>query len=159
VSTDQNDQIKSKLFSRFITFVLIALCCLFMLPACDTDPGYSSGKELSGVIVNADTGEPIPDSIVVAKWITSAGTAVAVNWYVSTWGPQPPMRPVNITCRPGGKKAPSVPSTSETFPCPNTHQAFAAHCRSGNGSIPSSGSLFGEAYMANGLKGSYSTCS
>jgi len=75
VSTDQNHQIKSKLFSRFITFVLIALCCLFLLPACDTDPGYSSGKELSGVIVNADTGEPIPDAIVVAKWITSAGTA------------------------------------------------------------------------------------
>jgi hypothetical protein len=75
VSTDQNDQIKSKLFSRFITFVLIALCCLFLLPACDTDPGYSSGKELRGVIVNADTGEPIPDAIVVAKWITSTGTA------------------------------------------------------------------------------------
>ena len=75
MSTDQNDQIKSKLFSRFITFVLIALCCLFLLPACDTDPGYSSGKELRGVIVNADTGQPIPDAIVVAKWITSSGTA------------------------------------------------------------------------------------
>ena len=54
---------------------LIALCCLFMLAACDTDPGYSSGKELRGVIVNADTGKPIPDAIVVAKWITSTGTA------------------------------------------------------------------------------------
>jgi len=46
-----------------------------MLPACDTDPGYSSGKELRGVIVNADTGKPIPDAIVVADWITSSGTA------------------------------------------------------------------------------------
>jgi hypothetical protein len=55
--------------------LLIALCCLFMLPGCDTDPGYSSGKELRGVIVNADTGEPIPDAIVVADWITSSGTA------------------------------------------------------------------------------------
>jgi len=55
--------------------LLIALCCLFMLAACDTDSGYSSGKELRGVIVNADTGEPIPDAIVVAKWITSTGTA------------------------------------------------------------------------------------
>ena len=75
MSIDQNHQIKSKLFIRFITFVLIALYCLFLLPACDTDPGYSSGKELRGVIVNADTGEPIPDAIVVAKWITSTGTA------------------------------------------------------------------------------------
>ena len=74
MSTDQNHQIKSKLFSRFITFVLIALCCLFLLPACDTDPGYSSGKELRGVIVNADTGEPIPDAIVVADWITFSCT-------------------------------------------------------------------------------------
>ena len=79
MSTDQNDQIKSKLFSRFITFVLIALCCLFLLPACDTDPGYSSGKELRGVIVNVDTGEPIPDAIVVADWITSSGTAGGSN--------------------------------------------------------------------------------
>ena len=50
-----------------------------MLPACDTDPGYSSGKELRGVIVNADTGEPIPDAIVVADWITSSGTAGGSN--------------------------------------------------------------------------------
>ena len=74
MSTNENHQIKSKLCSRLITFVLIALCCLFMLPACDTDPGYSSGKELRGVIVNADTGKPIPDAIVVADWITSSGT-------------------------------------------------------------------------------------
>ena len=79
MSTNENHQIKSKLCSRLITFVLIALCCLFMLPACDTDPGYSSGKEVRGVIVNADTGEPIPDAIVVADWITSSGTAGGSN--------------------------------------------------------------------------------
>ena len=73
--TDQDCQVDSKLCSRFITFALIGLCCVFVLTACDTDPGYSSGKELRGVIVNADTGEPIPDAIVVAKWITSSGTA------------------------------------------------------------------------------------
>ena len=72
---DQEFQSDSTLCSRHITFALIGLCCLFMLPACDTDPGYSSGKELRGVIVNADTGKPIPDAIVVAKWITSTGTA------------------------------------------------------------------------------------
>jgi hypothetical protein len=60
---------------RKTLFLLITLCCVFTLPACDTDPGYSSGKELHGVIVNAETGEPIPDAIVVAKWITSSGTA------------------------------------------------------------------------------------
>lgn len=60
---------------RTTTRLLITLCCLFTLPGCDTDPGYSSGKELRGVIVNAETGEPIPDAIVVAKWITSSGTA------------------------------------------------------------------------------------
>jgi hypothetical protein len=56
-------------------YLLIILCCMFMLLACDKDHGYSSGKELRGVVVNADTGEPIPDAIVVAKWITSTGTA------------------------------------------------------------------------------------
>ena len=67
------------MYRRSFNFTLVALCCLFLLPACDTDPGYSSGKELRGVIVNADTGEPIPDAIVVADWITSSGTAGGSN--------------------------------------------------------------------------------
>jgi len=36
-------------------------------------PGITTGKELRGVIVDGDTGEPIADAIVVSKWITSSG--------------------------------------------------------------------------------------
>ena len=72
---NDNCQTDARLYCRSFIFALVGLFCVLMVPACDTDPGYSSGKELHGVIVNADTGEPIPDAIVVADWITSSGTA------------------------------------------------------------------------------------
>ena len=72
---NDNRQTEARLNRRSFNFALVGLFYVFMLPGCDTDPGYSSGKELRGVIVNADTGEPIPDAIVVADWITSSGTA------------------------------------------------------------------------------------
>ena len=72
---NDNHQMEPRLYRRSFNFALAWLFCVLMVPACDTDPGYSSGKELRGVIVNADTGQPIPDAIVVAKWITSSGTA------------------------------------------------------------------------------------
>jgi hypothetical protein len=45
-----------------------------MISACNEILGYSSGKELRGMIVDAESGEPIPDAIVVVNWITSVGT-------------------------------------------------------------------------------------
>jgi hypothetical protein len=75
VVNNDNRQSEARLYRRSFNFALVGLFCVFIVPACDTDPGYSSGKELRGVIVNADTGEPIPDAIVVADWITSSGTA------------------------------------------------------------------------------------
>lgn len=54
--------------------LFIGLCCLCMISACNEILGYSSGKELRGVILDAVSGEPIPGAIVVANWITSVGT-------------------------------------------------------------------------------------
>jgi hypothetical protein len=86
--------------------LLIGLCCLCMVSACDEIQGYSSGKELRSVIVNADTGEPIPDAIVLALWFTSTGTAggselvcfhagtaitnAAGEYYMSAWRQKSP---------------------------------------------------------------------
>ena len=93
-------------------YLLIILCCMFMLLACDKDHGYSSGKELRGVVVNADTGEPIPDAIVVAKWITSTGTAGGSELVCFHAGTATTNAAGEYYSRPGGKKAPSVPSTA-----------------------------------------------
>jgi hypothetical protein len=75
VVNNDNRQTEARLYRRSFNFALVGLFYVFMLLGCDTDPGYSSGQELRGVIVNADTGAPIPDAIVVANWITSSGTA------------------------------------------------------------------------------------
>lgn len=108
VMTSQYYQMRARLFVRFSAFVLIGLCCLFTLSGCDEIQGYSSYKALRGVIVNADTGEPIPDAIVVAEWITSTGTAggselVCFNtestvtnasgeYYIPSWSKKSPFR-------------------------------------------------------------------
>ena len=76
---NDNRHTNARLYCRSFNVALVGLFSVFMLSGCDTDPGYSSGKELRGVIVNADSGEPIPDAIVVAKWITSSGTAGGSN--------------------------------------------------------------------------------
>lgn len=89
---------------RNLLFILWLLSALLALSACATPLTYSA-KEIHGQIVDAETGQPIEDAIVVAQWVLFEGgighgghkgrlhiyeavTDKEGRYFIPAWGPK-----------------------------------------------------------------------